>query len=38
MMKIPTLVLSSPNTKYEYDNKFNIYYEVPQLELMYGAD
>jgi hypothetical protein len=27
----------TPNTRYKYDNKFNKYYEVPQLKLMDDA-
>ena len=35
---IPNRILYTPNTKYEYDQKFNKYYEVPKLKLMDDAE
>ena len=35
---ISNRILYTPNTKYKYDQKFNKYYEVPQLKLMNDAE
>jgi hypothetical protein len=35
---IPNRISYTPNTKYKYDQKFNEYYEVPQLKLMDDAE